>query len=86
MGQVLIEAVRVDAKPRQRYVAYLGGFTDQGSRTCIRFWDQVNERLQALSHRLTDEDRNRTVAKLATRVPVPTRQEMRKATRRRISR
>jgi hypothetical protein len=77
-GAVLIEAVRVDGKPRQRYVAYLGGFTEHGiehAHQRCRFWDRVNERLHALSHRLTDEDRNRIVAKLATRVPVPTCQD-----------
>ena len=76
-GAVLIASVRVDGKPRQRYVAYLGGFTEQGiehvHQRC-RFWDRVNEWLHALSHRLTDEDRNRIVAKLATGVPPPTRQ------------
>jgi hypothetical protein len=68
----------LDGKPRQRYVAYLGGFTEQGIENVhqrCRFWDRVNERLHALSHRLTDEDRNRIVAKLATGVPVPMRQE-----------
>jgi hypothetical protein len=40
-----------------------------------RFWDRVNNRLRALSHWLTDEDRNHIVAKLATRVPVPTRED-----------
>ena len=77
-GAVLIEAVRVDGKPRQRYVAYLGGFTEHGiehAHQRCRFWDRVNERLRALSHRLTDEDRNHIVTKLATRVPVPTRQD-----------
>jgi hypothetical protein len=77
-GAVLIEAVRVDGKPRQRYVAYLGGLTEQGIedvRQRCRFWDRANARLHALSHRLTDQDRNRIVAKLATRVPIPTRHE-----------
>jgi hypothetical protein len=67
-----------DRGSARRYVAYLGGFTQQGIESVhqrCRFWDRVNERLHALSHRLTDEDRNRIVAKLATRVPVPTRQE-----------
>jgi hypothetical protein len=53
-GAVLIEAVRVDGKPRQRYVAYLGGFSEQGIENVhqrCRFWDRVNERLHALSDR-----------------------------------
>jgi hypothetical protein len=51
-GAVLIEAVRVDGKPRQRYVAHLGGFTEQGIENVhqrCRFWDRVNERLHAVA-------------------------------------
>jgi len=77
-GAALTETTRIDGKPRQRHVAYLGSFTEHGIKSmhqrCL-FWDRVNERLQAVSNRLTEEQRNRIVAEIASRVPVPTRAE-----------
>jgi hypothetical protein len=77
-GAVLIEAVRVDGKPRQRHVAYLGSFTERGIESVHQrcwFWDRVTVRLHSLSNHLTDEDRNRIITELAAKVLVPTRQE-----------
>jgi hypothetical protein len=74
----LIEVTRVGGTPRHRYVAYLGSFTEQGIECVYQrcwFWDRVNERLHALPNPLTDEDRNRIIAEIASKVPVPTRAE-----------
>jgi hypothetical protein len=81
-GAVLIQAVRVDGKPRQRHVAYLGSFTERGIESVHQrgwFWDRVTARLDAPSNRLTDEDRNRIITELAAKVLVPTRQEYAKS-------
>jgi hypothetical protein len=70
-GAVLVEAVRVDGKPRQRHVAYLGGFSERRIDSVDqrrRFWSQVKTRLHALADRLSDEDRNRIIGEIASRV------------------
>ena len=74
-GVALTEATRINGKPRQRHIAYLGSFTEQGIDSVHqrgRFWDLVNTRLHALADRLTDEDRTRIIGEIASRVPVPT--------------
>jgi hypothetical protein len=74
-GAVLVEAVRVDGKPRQRHVAYLGGFSERRIDSVDqrrRFWGQVKTRLHALAGRISDEDRNRIIGEIAGIVPVPT--------------
>jgi hypothetical protein len=41
---ILAESVRVDGKPRQRHVAYLGGITESAMRIMHQrryFWDKV---------------------------------------------
>ena len=73
-GVALTEATRIDGKPRQRHVAYLGSFTEQGIESVhqrCRFWDLVNTRLHGLADRLTEEERNRIIGEIAIRVPVP---------------
>jgi hypothetical protein len=58
--------------------AYLGSFTEQGIKIVHQrcwFWDRVHTRLHALPIQLTDEDRNRIIAEIASKVPVPTRAE-----------
>jgi hypothetical protein len=75
---ILVENVRIDGKPTQRHVAYLGGITESGieivAQRCF-FWDKVRERLDAL--RLTDADRRQIEATVAERVPRPTRKQQR---------
>jgi len=51
---VVVESVRVDGRPRQRRVAYLGTITEHGiSKVCVRgwYWDKLTDRLNALSNR-----------------------------------
>jgi len=77
-GVALTEATRINGKPRQRHVAYLGSFTEQGIESVdqrCRFWDRVNTRLHALPNQLTNEERNRIIGEIAIKVPVPTTAE-----------
>ena len=64
---VLVEAVRVDGKPRQQHVAFLGSTSiDGGDRR--RFWGDVTARLARLSNRVPPQDRKRIVAAIAERL------------------
>jgi hypothetical protein len=60
---ILVESVRIDGKPRQRHIAFLGSTCiDGGDRE--RFWYQVTRRLNKL--RLSPDDRKtigRAIAK-----------------------
>jgi len=75
---VLVESVRVDGKPTQRHVAYLGSITDSGieilAQRCF-FWVHVTERLDRLGNQITVEDRQRIEAAVAEKVPRPTPDE-----------
>jgi len=75
---VVVESVRVDGKPTQRHVAYLGDI--DAARTGIAlnriwFWDAVTDRLDRLGNQITVEDRQRIEAAMAKRVPRPTPDE-----------
>lgn len=69
----LVESVRVDGKPRQRTVAYLGSIaesdTQPGGRSVLVrcFWRAVRERLDALA--LDAATADAILVKLAERVP-----------------
>ena len=75
----LVEAIRVDGNPRQRYVGCLCGIGQQaldGSyRVAVRcgFWDHVMDRLHALG--VAPEAHAPIVATLARKVPFPTCEE-----------
>ena len=68
---VLVECRRVDGKPRQRTVAYLGGirekFIGQNVWQHDRFWSRVNARLDELA--LDPATRANIEASIAARVP-----------------
>jgi hypothetical protein len=76
---VLVQAVRIDGKPRQRNVAFLASITESaiaesGTRLSallehVQFWDRVDERLNRLGDRPTSEERRRVEAAIARRVP-----------------
>ena len=76
---VLVEAIRVDGKPRQRHVGCLCGIGQKeidGAPSVTRrrlFWDGVMTRLHEFH--LTPAAWDRVVAKLARKVPFPTREE-----------
>ena len=68
---ILVETSRVDGKPKQEHIAYLGGITESAieilPQRCY-FWDEVTERLDQLSSRLSTDERLRienAIARLA---------------------
>jgi len=82
---ILVEAVRIDGKPRQRHVAYLIGFTESRARTAhgrVNIWDEIAERLDQLDDRITAIDRKKVEAAVAMKLPKPTAAERRNARRR----
>jgi len=64
---VLVETVRVDGRPRQQHIAFLGS-TTVNAKDHLGFWCQVTERLDRLSNRLTPQDRKQIVAAIAKRL------------------
>ena len=64
---VLVETVRVDGKPRQKHIAFLGS-TTVNAKDHLGFWCQVTERLDRLSNRLTPQERKQIVAAIAKRL------------------
>ena len=78
MSAILAESKRVNGKPRQRHIAYLGGITDDaiehlGSR--YDFWNQVTAAFDKLDNQVTPSDRQRFETAIAARVPRPTADE-----------
>jgi len=70
---VLVESVRVDGKPQQRHIAYLGSIADSAPLMVrIRFWDKITERLDRLADRLSTAEHKKIEKALSARVPRPT--------------
>jgi hypothetical protein len=71
---ILVEAVRIDGKPRQQHVAVLASFIEGRLDVEVRreFWKAAEERLTIYVH---DDDRSRIEATLARRVPPLTSEE-----------
>lgn len=70
---VLVETHRVDGKPRQKVIKYLGGIGEDAlSHVYLRkfFWDTVEKNLSGLE--LTTEEKNKIVTSLEKTVPKPT--------------
>jgi len=85
---IMVEAVRVDGKPKQRHVAYLGGITQSAIAIIHQrcwFWDRVTQRLDRLRNRILPEDRRRIEAAVAQRVPRPTKAQYARCVRDRNS-
>ena len=73
----LVEGVRVDGKPRQRFIAYIGSIEEPyDSSDRVDFWDVTSQVLDHLGNRL-GEERQKVEGALAARVPRPTAQERR---------
>ena len=75
---ILVERVRVEGRSTQRHVAYLGGVTDSAIEIAAQrmfFWDDVKQRLDRLSNRITAEDRKRIEAAIAAKVPPLTKKQ-----------
>jgi hypothetical protein len=90
---VVVEKLYIDGKPTYLHVAYLAGITASAIAAsaaghsfaigrCVRFWEQVADRLDALGERLSPEDRERIEAKIAERVPRASEQERTEVARR----
>ena len=69
---ILVETVRIDGKPHQRYLAYLGS-VQADRRDRPRFWYDVTRKLDQC--RLSREERNRIKSAIAKKIggKVPTR-------------
>jgi hypothetical protein len=71
----LAESVRVEGKPRQRFIAYLASLAEPNDASDrADFWDVITHELDRLGNRLGDE-RAKIEAAIAARVPRPTAQE-----------
>ena len=73
----LVEGVRIDGKPRQRFIVYIGSIEepyDSGDR--VDFWDIASQVLDHLGNRLGAE-RSKIEASLAAKVPRLTARERR---------
>jgi hypothetical protein len=68
---ILAESVRVDGKPRQRHVAFLGSYVEHhrspaGDCLCrAEFWDTVSACLDRLHNRISAVDRKKIEAAIA---------------------
>jgi hypothetical protein len=72
---IAVESERVDGRPTQRHIAYLGGIAESVINTLAaqcHFWVDVKKKLDGLGRRMTAEDRNNVEAAVAERVPRPT--------------
>jgi hypothetical protein len=67
---VLVESARVDGKPRQKHVAFLGSMYRNG-RDRLRFWHEVTTALQRLDNRVTAPERERILAAIRAKVGAP---------------
>ncbi len=76
----LVDAVRIDGKPRQRHIAYLGSVSQSAidldtANQRGYFWHNVLEKLDQLNIQILPEERARIEAKIADRVPRLTEEE-----------
>ena len=74
---VLVESVRIDGKPRQRHIAYLGSVHhDPDVHYRAWWWHHMTARLDALGNRLPPDERPKIEAALADKVPPVTAAEV----------
>jgi hypothetical protein len=68
---ILVESVRVNGKPRQRHIAFLGSIASDESIDGVlgkRFWRDVLSTLKRLGNRVGPEDYERIIASIAAKV------------------
>jgi hypothetical protein len=68
---VLVESVRVDGKPRQKHIAFLGSIANDNAiagTAGMRFWSGVTATLKRLGNRIGAEDYERIVGSIAAKV------------------
>jgi hypothetical protein len=74
LSAMLVESKRVNGKPRQRHIGYLGGITvtqiDDLPSRCV-FWNAVTAAFDRLGNQVTPIDRQRFEAAIGARVPRP---------------
>ena len=73
---ILVEGQRIDGKPTERHVAYLGGITDSAIELPAQrafFWQEVTQQLDQLA--VSKDDRARIEAAVEAKVPRLTRRE-----------
>ena len=85
---VVAESKRVEGKPKQYHVCFLGsitesaieagrsGYNEYANHDRAIFFDLVSARLDALGDRLSPQDRQRIEAEIATKVPPFTEEEL----------
>ena len=85
---VVVESKRVEGKPKQYHVCFLGsitesaieagrsGYNEYANHDRAIFFDLVSARLDALGDRLSPQDRQRIEAEIATKVPPFTEEEL----------
>jgi hypothetical protein len=82
--------VRIDGKPTQHHIAYLGGITESAIAIAAQrrfFWDALLKRLNRLSKRVSKQERKRIVAAVAQKVAgPPTKAERKRLDRQRLTR
>jgi hypothetical protein len=72
---ILVEAVRVNGKPVQRHIAYLGGITESAISVPVQrcyFWDHITDQFDKLGKKISPADRKRLEKAIAAKVPRPT--------------
>jgi hypothetical protein len=73
---ILAESARIDGKPTQQHISYLGGIADSAIEIAAQrafFWREVMQQLD--QNRVLKEDRERLEQAIAKKVPRLTRQE-----------
>jgi hypothetical protein len=66
---VVVESVRVNGKPQQRHVAYLGTFSQRRlDQIDFDYWERVTERLDRFDDRLSADDRAKIENMLAEKI------------------
>jgi hypothetical protein len=72
---ILVESVRVDGKPQQKHVAYLGSFSTRQAASQpqrVYTWEAMLERLDRLSNRIPPKARKNIEAAIALKLgPAP---------------
>lgn len=76
-----MESRRVDGKPRQRHVAYLGGICQSAIDLDTpyqrgHFWVRVVGRLDQLANQITPEQRRKIETQIAAKVTPPTSEDI----------